>query len=168
MTGERPITVDEELLEKFITDVAQGIYDYDTIGERYGLGDAAGVFWVLQNNPYIRRLAKRAKAAFDSDEAVDKRVRLKAGLAVERLIPQIADLVDKADTPTGQKIDGFHKLMRAAGTDGAVPAPTKWGEAGAAGPTFTLNFIWSDGRKEAVLTTVAPAAPAIEHEAPEA
>lgn len=158
------ITVDEELLPKFVNDIAQGIYDYDTIGERYGLGDAQGVYWVLENNPYIRRLAQRAKAAFDSDEAVDKRVRLKAGLAVERLIPQIADIVDRADTPTGQKIDGFHKLMRAAGTDGAVAAPTKWGEAGGGGPTFTLNFIWSDGRKEAVLTTVNPSPPLIEHD----
>jgi len=158
----RELVNTEELLLKFVTDVAQGFYDWDELCERYGFVNRAVLFHFLRTTPSLEKLIHRQKTAYDSNENVEQRIRLKAGLSVENAIPHIAHLITQTSTPIGQKLDCFHKLLRAAGTDGAPPAP-RFGDSGGSGPTFTLNFIWSDGTKENVLTA-RPSPPVIEHE----
>ena len=149
-------------MTRFVADYAQGFLDYDEICERYGFVNRAVLFHFSRNNTALERLISQHRTAYESDDNVERRVRLKAGLAAERLIPAIAQIVMQPETPIGQKIDCFHKLLRAAGTDGPPPAPLR-ADQGGGGPSFTLNFIWSDGTKENVLTA-RPSPPIIEHE----
>lgn len=157
----RELIDDRQQLTQFVTDYAQGFYEVEEICERYGFANRAVLFHFVRNNAALGRLISQHKTAYESEDNVERRVRLKAGLAAERLIPAIAQLVMQPDTPVGQKIDCFHKLLRAAGTDGPPPAPSVRGGDGG-GPTFTLNFIWSDGTRENVLT--ARPSPVIEHD----
>jgi hypothetical protein len=155
---------DSELVMKFALDMAQGIFGLGVLAVRYGFVNRVVMLRFIQDNPYVQRLIQQYKAAYESDDAVERRVRLKAGLSVEALIPHIANLAGMKETPIGQRIECFHKLMRAAGTDGAPAQPSRFsGDGGSGGTTFTLNFIWSDGRKETVLTGTQPP-PVIEHE----
>jgi hypothetical protein len=157
----RELVDDHQQITQFVTDYAQGFYDYDEICTRYGFANRAVLFHFVRSNAALSRLISQHKTAYESDDNVERRIRQKAGLAVERAISTIAHLVTQTDTPVGQKIDCFHKLLRAAGTDGPPPAPLRGAEGG--GPSFTLNFIWSDGTRENVLTA-RPSAPVIEHE----
>jgi hypothetical protein len=116
LAGYEP-DIDDELLTKFVIDCAQGIHRYSTIAERY---------------------------AFNSDLSVTDRVRLKAGLAAEDLIPYIALRCKSGDTPISQAIDGFHKLLRAAGTDGPVSGGAN-GTTGGGGTAFNLSIVFSNG-----------------------
>jgi hypothetical protein len=157
----RELVDDSQQLTQFVTDYAQGFYEVEDICERYGFVNRAVLFHFVRSNAALSRLINQHKTAYESDDNVERRIRLKAGLAVERAISTIAHLVVQTETPIGQKIECFHKLLRAAGTDGPPPAPLRGVEGG--GPSFTLNFIWSDGTKENVLTA-RPSAPVIEHD----
>ena len=145
------VEIDDDLVPGFVQDLAQGIHHKATIAMRYGLGTEANLLLYLQQHPVVLNQIRRHKAALNSDAAVTDRVRLKAGLAVEDLIPELTHIVRDGQTPTGQRIDGFHKLMRAAGTDGNIS--NKGDEKGGEGTTFTLNFIWSDGTRESITGT---------------
>jgi hypothetical protein len=157
----RELIDDQQQITRFVSDYAQGFYEVEEICERYGFANRAVLFHFVRSNVAVGRLINQHKTAYESEDNVERRVRLKAGLAAERLIPAIAQLVMQADTPVGQKIDCFHKLLRAAGTDGPPPAPLR-ADQGGGGPSFTLNFIWSDGTRENVLT--ARPSPVIEHQ----
>ena len=156
------LVVRDDMLMSFVTDMAQGIQEIETICARYGFINRAVLHHFTRNNPAVDRLIQQHKAAYDSDDNVERRVRLKAGLFVEEAMGHIAHLIVQTETPIGQKIECFHKLLRAAGTDGPPPAPLR-ADQGGGGPSFTLNFIWSDGTKENVLTA-RPSAPVIEHD----
>ena len=145
------LEVDDDLLPGLVDDIAQGIHSHATVAMRYGLGSEAELLTYLKQHPVVLNQIRRHKAAHLSDGAVVDRVRLKAGLAVEDLIPELTHIVRDGNTPTGQRIDGFHKLMRAAGTDGNVAAVKDSG--GGEGTSFTLNFIWSDGTRESITGT---------------
>lgn len=134
--------IDDELLTKFVIDCAQGIHRYSTIAERYGLNDEATLMDYLTSHPAVRDQIRKYKAAFNSDLSVTDRVRLKAGLAAEDLIPYIALRCKSGDTPISQAIDGFHKLLRAAGTDGPVQGA---GVQGGGGTAFNLSIVFSNG-----------------------
>lgn len=156
---------DEASLMSFVTDMAQGIQHIETICARYGFINRAVLYHFIDNNPAVARLIQQHKAAYDSDDNVERRIRLKAGLSVEATIHHMFNIIRADATPVSQKIDCFHKLLRAAGTDGAPPAARAGDMAGGGGPSFTLNFIWSDGSRENVLTArPIPPPVVIEHE----
>jgi hypothetical protein len=143
LAGYEP-DIDDELLTKFVIDCAQGIHRYSTIAERYGLNDEATLMDYLTTHPAVRDQIRKYKAAFNSDLSVTDRVRLKAGLAAEDLIPYIALRCKSGDTPISQAIDGFHKLLRAAGTDGPVSGGAN-GTTGGGGTAFNLSIVFSNG-----------------------
>lgn len=155
---------DHQQITQFVTDYAQGFYDYDEICERYGFVNRAVLFHFIRSNAGLSRLISQHKTAYESDDNVERRIRLKAGLAVERSISTIAHLVTQTDTPVGQKIDCFHKLLRAAGTDGPPPAPLRAGDGGG-GTAFNLSIVFSNG--EGMAISARATAPQIEGEAVE-
>jgi hypothetical protein len=104
----------------------------------------------------VRDQIRKYKAAFNSDLSVTDRVRLKAGLAAEDLIPYIALRCKSGDTPISQAIDGFHKLLRAAGTDG--PVNTASGASGGGGTAFNLSIVFSNG-ENVKISAQPPAVP---------
>jgi len=156
----RELVDDSQQLTQFVTDYAQGFYEVEDICERYGFVNRAVLFHFVRSNAALSRLINQHKTAYESDDNVERRIRLKAGLAVERAISTIAHLVVQTETPIGQKIECFHKLLRAAGTDGPPPAPTRSGE-GAEGVRFNLNFIFSDGSQQKISLTDATAPPIV-------
>jgi hypothetical protein len=162
------VGLDDALIPPLIVDLAQGIHRYSVIAERYGFSEGE-LLEYLRDNPAVRRLVRRHKASYESDEAVHKRIRLKAGLAVEETIEDMVALIRSETTPTGQKIDSFHKLSRAAGTDGGGSEGRAADGDGAT--RFNLNFIFSDGSRQQISLTdptvgdsprLAP--PVLEHE----
>lgn len=145
----RELVGDDQLVAQFVTDMSQGFYDYDEICTRYGFVNRAVLFHFIRSNAAIDRLIARHKSAYESDDNVERRIRLKAGLSVERAISTIARLIVLPETPVGQKIDCFHKLLRAAGTDGAPPAPTRV-DGGGGGTAFNLSIVFSNGENVAI------------------
>src|SRR5262245_32723249 len=133
--------IEDELLLKFVIDMAQGIHQYATIAERYGFGSEKVLWDFLHKHPAILNQIRRYKAAFESDQAVPERVRLKAGLGAEDLIPYLVLRLKQADTPLGQLIDGYHKLSRSAGTDG-LPPVGKDGVPVGGGTVFNLAIMF--------------------------
>lgn len=153
------IELEDELLLSFVLDMAQRIHRYSTIAERYGFGDEATLFQFLKDNEAIAKKIARYRVAFESDQAVPDRVRLKAGLAAEDLIHHIALRCKNADTPMSQAIDGFHKILRAAGTDGPPPQPRAGDfSGGATGTTFNLAIVFSNGETAKITATNLPTA----------
>ena len=134
------VEIDDDLVPGFVQDLAQGIHHKATIAMRYGLGTEANLLLYLQQHPVVLNQIRRHKAALNSDAAVTDRVRLKAGLAVEDLIPELTHIVRDGGTPTGQRIDGFHKLMRAAGTDGNIATGKEGLTQGGPGLNITIQF----------------------------
>jgi len=148
----RELVDDHQQLTQFVTDYAQGFYDYDEICTRYGFVNRAVLFHFVRSNAALSRLINQHKTAYESDDNVERRIRQKAGLAVERAISTIAHLVTQTDTPVGQKIECFHKLLRAAGTDGPPPAPLRADQGGGGGTAFNLSIVFSNGENVAIST----------------
>jgi hypothetical protein len=157
--------IDTDLLHRFVADMAQGIYPYDVIAERYGFGDWETMFNFLSEAPPVRKLIQQHKAAYESNDAVQDRVRLKAGLATEASIARVQNLIMDPQTPNGQVLAGYEALAKTAGTYGNPPVPKEWGGGGGTGgPVLNVNFIYSDGRRETLtaMPIIEATRPAIE------
>lgn len=135
--------IEDELLLAFVIDVAQNIYPYELIAERYGFASGAVMFEFIKNNEAIRKQIGRHRAAFGSDQGVQDRVRLKAGLGAEELVPYVTLRCKHPDTPFGQVLAGAEWLSKTAGTYGQ-PAAARPGETGT-GTKFNLAIIFSNG-----------------------
>lgn len=149
--------VEADLLPGLITDLAQGIYEPEDIAERYALGSAAALYQFLQSHPVVRKQIQRYRAAYMSDDSVEKRIRQKAGLATEDIITDAVQMIRNPTISPSQKREWATWLSRNAGTDGPVPTVGRF-DGTASGAVLNLNIIFSDGRKEQLSVM-----PTIEH-----
>jgi hypothetical protein len=152
-----PPTLAPELRLPLRYDLVNKIHDYETIAERYGFGDKAGLIRFLQSEPEFSADVGRLRSLLGSDMSAQERCRLKAAIASEELVARIAGIVANPGTTAAAAIDGFKQLNRMAGVDG-IPATGKNGEA-TPGTQFSLTINMPDGRSETITTVVeAPTA----------
>lgn len=147
--------LDPQLRQPLRFDLVNKIHDYETIGNRYGLGGKQGLEDYLRSDPEFCAEVGKMRALVSSDMGAEKRCRLKAAIASEELVARIAGIVANPATAGGVAIDGFKQLNRMAGVDG-IPAASKDGHA-QVGTAFTINFQFSGGRTETLTTTIVEA-----------
>jgi len=80
----------------------------------------------MLRNPAFQQLLKEAKATWGADTNAEERIRLKARLALEELLPAHYELAVSQDTPAparNEAVKTFERLsgMAAAQKDGSVP-----------------------------------------------
>ena len=145
---------DDQLILRLQYDIAAHIHDYATIAKRYGFASDQELFQFLAAHPNIRLNIRKIRAAFESEEGAEQRVRLKAQQATEFLIAGTASIAADPRVTAQQRIDAFKQLARVGGLDGGAAAiAAKQANAGAA---FTLNIHFRD-RTETIATTVVDA-----------
>lgn len=132
--------LDDALIMRLVYDIAAAIHPPETIAVRYGFDDVAGLRRYLAKHPQIIKNAQKAKAAMESDEGSEARVRLKAMQATEELIPATAGIAADPRIAPQQRIDAFKQLSRVSGLDGGGAKQA----AGAGGSGFTLNILFRD------------------------
>jgi hypothetical protein len=129
--------LDDALIMRLTYDIAAQIHPPETIALRYGFDDVAGLRRYLSKHPAVVRNAQKAKAAMESDEGSEARVRLKAMQATEELIPATAGIAADPRIAPQQRIDAFKQLSRVSGLDASAAKA-----AGSGGPAFTLNILF--------------------------
>lgn len=149
-TGADLMDVLQERLEQ---DVAYEIHSPETIAERYGLTDEAGLRAYIAKHPKSLARIAALRAAHKSDGSVTERVQLKAKHALEQRMPGYINRVLHPSTPVKEQTDGMKVLQGLAGMAGAQAAD----KTAAAGATFSLNINFGDRVERISTTVVAPA-----------
>lgn len=138
---------------RLMQDVAYGVYPAEELAVRYGLGSVAGLKVWLQKNPETMRQIKVMKAMHQSDMALNDRLRMKGGHAVEQATIGMAGIAMDPTKDAKIRIEAFKALQRQAGVDGPPP-PDK---TAAVGATFNLTMQFAGSPPlEIKATTVAP------------
>src|SRR5262249_678511 len=83
---------DDQLIPRLQYDIAAHIHDYQTIAKRYGFSSDQELFQFLAQHPAITTNIRKIRAAFESEEGAEARVRLKAQQATEFLIAGTAGI----------------------------------------------------------------------------
>lgn len=144
--------LDDALILRLEYDLATQTHRYETIARRYGLAGELELWKYLKAHPSIVAEAKRLRALFQSDEAIEQRVRMRFLVATETLIPPMQHLVADPRTPIAQRIDGFKQIQRGAGVDGAPPKDAKGNPMGP-GTAFVLNINFTNGQSTRIAAT---------------
>lgn len=107
---------------RLMQDIAYGTYPADELAVRYGLGTIAGLKIWLSKNPGTMKQIKVMKALHESDAALNDRIRMKGGHAVEHATIGIANIAMDPNKDSKTRIEAFKALQRQAGVDGPPPA----------------------------------------------
>lgn len=102
-------------------DIAYGTYPAAELAVRYGLGTVAGLRHWMVRNPETMRQIKVMKALHESDKALNDRIRMKGGHAVEQATIGIARIAMDPNKDAKTRIEAFKSLQRQAGVDGPPP-----------------------------------------------
>jgi len=145
--------LDDALILRLQYDLATKTHTYDDIARRYGLTNVAELADYLKTHPNIVTEAKKLRALFNSDRAVEERVRLRFLYATESLIAPMQHIAGDIRTPIGARIDAFKQIQRGAGVDG-LPAQQRGAAGGnTGGQPFHLNIIFSNGQRTQISGT---------------
>lgn len=106
---------------RLMQDIAYGVYEAETIARRYGLVSVAGLRIWLMRNPETMKQIKVMKAMHNSDIALNERLRMKGGHAVEHATIGIANIAMDPSKDAKIRIEAFKALQRQAGVDGPPP-----------------------------------------------
>ena len=138
---------------RLMQDIAYGTYPAEELAVRYGLGTVAGLKIWLARNPETMRQIKVMKAAHESDAALNDRLRMKGGHAVEHATIGIAHIAMDSNKDPKIRIEAFKALQRQAGVDGPPPQSKE----AVTGAQFNLVMQFAGGAPfEIKATTVAP------------
>jgi len=136
--------VDDGLILRMIHDLAMKVHASEVIARRYGLKGVTELREFLKQHPQIVWEVRKLRAAFQSDEATETRLRLKFLRATEQLIIPMAGLAGDHRTPINARIDAFKLLQRGAGVDG-MPAQAR-DNSKPQGHAFNLTINFAGGR----------------------
>src|SRR6185369_12731746 len=114
--------LDDALILRLQYDLAAKIHPPETIAARYGFIGVKGLRRYLAHHPQVVANIKKARAAIESDEGSEGRVRLKALQATEVLIAPTALIAMDPRVAPQQRIDAFKQLSRVAAVDGSGAA----------------------------------------------
>jgi hypothetical protein len=106
---------------RLMQDIAYGVYPAEEVAVRYALGSVAGLKVWLQKNPETMRQIKVMKAMHQSDMALNDRLRMKGGHAVEQATIGMAGIAMDPTKDAKIRIEAFKALQRQAGVDGPPP-----------------------------------------------
>lgn len=106
---------------RLMQDIAYGTYPAAELAVRYALGTVAGLKIWLAKNPETMRQIKVMKAMHESDAALNDRLRMKGGHAVEHATIGIANIAMDPSKDSKIRIEAFKALQRQAGVDGPPP-----------------------------------------------
>lgn len=123
---------------RLMQDIAYGVYPAEELAVRYGLGTVAGLRIWLQKNPETMKQIKVMKAMHQSDMALNERLRMKGGHAVEQATIGMAGIAMDPTKDAKIRIEAFKALQRQAGVDG--PPPQSKEAATGATFNFTVQF----------------------------
>jgi hypothetical protein len=137
---------------RFCQDLAYNIITPEDVAVRYGLGNIAGLQRYLMEHPELVSKIKVLQTTHNSAMSVVERNRLKAGHAVEELIPTVAQIVGDPKSTRGERMEAFKALQRQAGVDG-MPTQDKSANAGA---SFNLTMIVGGKEHKLTATVVDP------------
>lgn len=129
----------EEFSPALATELAIQIRPVPEILERYSL-DAAELA-ALMKNPAFQALFAEAKARWTSDLSAPDRVRLKAAIISEDVLPVVHKMILQHETPAGARVDAFKTINRLAQLD----TPEK---GGGGDGRFVININLGDGHEE--------------------
>lgn len=148
--------LDDALILRLQYDLAAKIHPPETIAARYGFAGIKGLYQYLSHHPQVVANVKKARAAIESDEGSEGRVRLKALQATEVLIAPTALIAMDPRVAPQQRIDAFKQLSRVAAVDGsgAAAAAAKAGS----GAAFTLNILFRENPEKLSFTADPDAA----------
>jgi len=145
-----------ELLQTFVTDVARHLDDHDTIARRYGFpGRDAMEAWI-DARPAVGRRIKETRAAWESQENAETRVKAMVSLGVEAALPDTTRLMFASDKPNIQ-IEALKIHARIAGLD---ITPRGERDQGDAQERFTITI--NVGGNETRISTLEKSAKVIE------
>lgn len=138
--------MDDAMLMRLQYDLAIGIHTPEELAQRYGFSDSADLQAYFARRPSLISATAKMKALFESDEGTETRVRAKAMLAAEKLIPPVARIAGNPHVAPQQRIDAFKQLSRVGGLDGSAAALAA--KAGQGGTPFTLNIMFRNHPSE--------------------
>ncbi len=145
----RPLTLND-ISPKLINDLALGLYPPSEVFARHGYTEQQAA--KLVDSGVFASALKEAKDRWNSTDSAEERIRLKALIALEELMPYLFAVTTDLDTPPTAKNEIFKSFQRLAGVD----KPAK--EAGTGGPGFHININLGDGvRREVVVEPAQPA-----------
>ena len=101
-------------------ELAQRLESADVIFERHGIEDEDAN--ALLTNPQFQSMLKQARLAWDAVNNASERVRLKAVVALEEMLPKMYGRAVDPDTPVAAANDTFKIFKGLAGMDSKEPA----------------------------------------------
>lgn len=129
-----PALKDHSTLLKLANDIASELQDLETILNQHGID--TNTWEVIANNVAFQRLLQQAVEAWGSMSNTQDRIKVKAALAIEDVLPSLhARLVNK-DEHLGQQVEGLKWLRDLAGM---TPRAGSTGES-AGKVSITINM----------------------------
>lgn len=129
-------------------ELASGMAKPSDIFARHGY--SRGQIAVLLQNPQFISMLQEAKSNWESNANAEERIRLKAKLALEEILPTHFALATSAETPAAARNEAVKTFERLSGL--AKPE----GSGGSAGERFVVNINLGDKPGE-VFTVDSPA-----------
>lgn len=144
------------MLHVFVNDLAQGIKTHKEIATRYGFQDLQHLFVYLQRHPEVRRRIKEHKAIWESDDAVELRIKKLAAISLLDALPQTTNIMNDELHPPAIRLDALKAHARIAGVDTTGAPKERGGElgGGAVGGRFSINIVFPNAGKTETFTTV--------------
>ena len=144
--------MDSKVLAAFITDMAQNIFSYDEISQRYGLSMATMLDIVRRDG--IAQQIKARRAVFTSGDSVQERTKTLYGLIAMDAASRLDQVIHDPATPIGAVLDGLTLAARNAGvynsgsqkTDIITPM---------GGAQFAVNITFAGAKGATIETTAA-------------
>lgn len=96
-------------------ELASGLTPPEDVFARHGIGRAEAV--QLLKNDIFKKMIRQAKADWDSHENAEERIRLKARLALEELLPDHFSMAISHSTPPPARNEATKILKSLAGMD---------------------------------------------------
>ena len=147
----KTITINS-ISSKLINELALGLYPPSEVFKRFGYSEAEAAR--LIDSGAFRNALKDAKEKWASTDSAEERIRLKALIALEEMMPSLFAMgVDDTINPTARN-EAFKTMAKLAGVERGPQ------DGGAGGPAFAININLGDTRREIVVNN--PVNPAIE------
>ena len=141
--AEKTITLNS-ISPRLINELALGLYPPSEVFRRFGYSEADAAR--LIDSGAFRKALKDAKEKWASTESAEERVRLKALIALEEMMPHLFAMgVDETVNPTARN-ETFKTFAKIAGME----KPAQDATAGS-GPGFAINIHLGDTKREIVI-----------------
>lgn len=154
------------LMQSWLGELARGITPVAEIATRYGFADAAIMHQVLVANPPLLRRVKAERAVWNSEENLERRLRIQYQLILHEAAHENArPLFDPTTTPT-QRVDMIKAIGSVAGVYG-MPGGGGRGMEGMTGQgdRWTIQMVFTGANKtEEITIRPNPTPPTIEGE----